>query len=131
MLLLAEDESGVVAGVGDGVLGGGVLVVAGIETEVNPSTDAPLGGGLEDAGGGEEVEEGGASEDEDDEPVLIVGGGGSVWLPEVWSPGVMVHCRTTCTRGSPFFPTTGVSVIMHVSVAIPEGVLIVCTVLAS
>jgi hypothetical protein len=36
MLLLAEDESGVVAGVGDGVLGGGVLVVAGIETEVNP-----------------------------------------------------------------------------------------------
>lgn len=36
MLLLAEDGSGVVAGVGDGVLGGGVLVVAGIETEVNP-----------------------------------------------------------------------------------------------
>jgi hypothetical protein len=34
-------------------------------------------------------------------------------------PGVTVHCRTTCTRGSPFDPVTGVNVIVHVWVTGP------------
>ena len=42
-------------------------------------------------------------------------------MPEVWSPGTMVQSCTTCTRGSPFFPVTGVNVSMHVSVTGPEG----------
>jgi len=33
--------------------------------------------------------------------------------------GVTVHCRTTCTRGSPFDPVTGVNVIVHVWVTGP------------
>jgi hypothetical protein len=47
--------------------------------------------------------------------------GGSVCDPEDCAPGVMIHCRTTCTRGSPLFPVTGVNVTVHVSVAGPEG----------
>jgi hypothetical protein len=47
--------------------------------------------------------------------------GGSVCAAEDWAPGTIVHCRTTCTRGSPFFPVTGLNVTMHVSVAGPEG----------
>ena len=35
------------------------------------------------------------------------------------SPGVTVHCRTTCTRGWPFGPLIGVSVTLHVSVTGP------------
>jgi len=45
-----------------------------------------------------------------------------------WEPGTTVHCRTTCTRGSPFDPVTGVNVMVHVSVTGPELVSIVCTV---
>jgi len=33
--------------------------------------------------------------------------------------GVTVHCRTTCTSGSPFDPVTGVNVIVHVWVTGP------------
>lgn len=33
--------------------------------------------------------------------------------------GVTVHCRTTCTRGSPFDPVTGVNVSVHVWVTGP------------
>lgn len=36
-----------------------------------------------------------------------------------WEAGVTVHCRTTCTVGSPFGPLTGVSVIVHVWVTGP------------
>jgi hypothetical protein len=52
-------------------------------------------------------------------------------VPELlggWAPGTTVHCRTTCTRGSPFDPVTGVNVTVHVSVAGPESVSMVCTV---
>jgi len=42
-------------------------------------------------------------------------------VTEDWTPGTTVHCRTTCTRGSPLFPVTGVNVTVHVSVAGPEG----------
>jgi len=35
------------------------------------------------------------------------------------SPGVTVHCRTTCTRGWPFGPLIGVNVMLHVSVTGP------------
>jgi len=35
------------------------------------------------------------------------------------APGVTVHCRTTCTRGSPFDPVTGVNVSVHVWVTGP------------
>jgi len=35
------------------------------------------------------------------------------------SPGVAVHCRTTCTRGWPFGPLIGVNVTVHVSVTGP------------
>jgi len=115
MLLLAE---GLVEGV---VVGGGVLVAAGFETDESPMTDTPGSIGLEDAGGGEEVEDGGALED-DVEVVVLAEGGAD------WAPGVTVHCRTTRTRGSPLFPVTGVNVTMHDSVAGPEGVLTVCTV---
>ncbi len=41
-------------------------------------------------------------------------------MAEDWAPATMVHCRTTCTRGSPLFPVTGVKVRVHVSVAGPE-----------
>jgi hypothetical protein len=44
------------------------------------------------------------------------------------SPGVTVHCRTTCTIGWPFGPLTGVNVTVHVSVTGPALVWIVCTV---
>jgi len=44
------------------------------------------------------------------------------------APGTKVHCRTTCTRGSPSDPVTGVNVTVHVSVTGPELVSIVCTV---
>ena len=37
------------------------------------------------------------------------------------TPRTTEHCRTTCTRGSPFFPTTGLNVTVHVSVAGPAG----------
>jgi len=105
-----------------GVVDDGVLVAAGLGlgTEENPTTDTP--------GSTELVDAGGASEDKDVEAVVLVEGGGSVWVPEDCAPGTIVHCRTTCTRGSPLFPVTGVNVTMHVSVAGPEGVLIVCTV---
>lgn len=43
-------------------------------------------------------------------------------------PGTIVHSRTTFTRGSPFDPVIGVNVMVHVSVAGPELVSIVCTV---
>jgi hypothetical protein len=42
-------------------------------------------------------------------------------VPEDWTPATTVHCRTTCTRGSPFFPVTGLNVTVHVSVTGPEG----------
>jgi len=107
MLLLAE---GLVDG-GDVV--GGLLVAAGLGTEDNPTTDTPGSTGLVDAGGGE---------DKDVEATVLD------CAPEDWTPGTIVHCRTTCTSGSPFFPVTGVNVTVHVWVAGPEGVLIVCTV---
>ena len=37
-----------------------------------------------------------------------------------WEAAVTLHCRTTCTRGSPFDPLTGVNVIVHVSVTGPS-----------
>jgi hypothetical protein len=40
-------------------------------------------------------------------------------LEVVVDAGVTVHCRTTCTRGSPFDPVTGVNVIVHVWVTGP------------
>lgn len=49
-------------------------------------------------------------------------------LPADWATADTVHCRTTCTRGSPFGPLTGVIVIVHVSVTVPESVSNVCTV---
>jgi hypothetical protein len=51
--------------------------------------------------------------------VLVDAGGVCVSLD--WTPGVTVHCRTTCTRDSPFGPVIGVNVTVHVSVAGPEG----------
>lgn len=38
-----------------------------------------------------------------------------------WEAGDTVHCRTTCTRGSPVGPLTGVSVIVHVWVTGPAA----------
>jgi len=108
-----------------GVVVGGVLVAVGLGTEDNPMTDTPGSTRLVDAGGGEEVE--GGAEDEDVEATVLVEGG-SVCVTEDWAPGTTVQCRTTSTRGSPFFPVTGVNVTVHVSVAGPEAVLIVCTV---
>jgi hypothetical protein len=35
------------------------------------------------------------------------------------APGTTVHCRTTCTKGSPLAPVTGVNVMTHVWVAGP------------
>jgi len=115
MPLLAE----ALAEVDGGVVVAGGLVAAGLGTEESPTTDTPGGGGG--------VEEGGASEDKDAEATVLVEGG-SVCVTEDWAPGTTVHCRTTCTRGSPLVPVTGLNVTMHVSVAGPEGVLIVCTV---
>jgi len=121
--LLAEDwvEAACV------VSGDGVSVAAGFATEDKPTTDTPGSTELVDAGGGGEVEEGGGEEDEDVKVVILVEGG-STCVPEDWAPGTTVHCRTTRTRGSPLFPVTGVNVRVHVSVAGPEEVSIVCTV---
>jgi hypothetical protein len=44
------------------------------------------------------------------------------------TPGTTLHCRTTCTKGSPLAPVTGVNVMTHVWVAGPALVSIVCTV---
>lgn len=49
---------------------------------------------------------------------LLDAGGG---LLEDWAPAVTLHCRTTCTRGSPFDPVTGVNVIVHDSVTGPAS----------
>jgi len=35
------------------------------------------------------------------------------------APGTTLHCRTTCTKGSPLAPVIGVNVMTHVSVAGP------------
>jgi hypothetical protein len=35
------------------------------------------------------------------------------------TPGTTLHCRTTCTKGSPLAPVTGVNVMTHVWVAGP------------
>lgn len=35
------------------------------------------------------------------------------------APGTTVHCRTTCTKGSPLAPVIGVNVMTHVWVAGP------------
>jgi hypothetical protein len=45
------------------------------------------------------------------------------WEPGMggWEPETTLHCRTTCTRGSPFGPLIGVNVIVHVSVTGPES----------
>jgi hypothetical protein len=37
------------------------------------------------------------------------------------SPGVTVHCRTTCTTGWPFGPLIGVNVMLHISVTGPAA----------
>jgi len=105
---------------GGGGVVDGVVTAAGLETEENPTTDTPGFTGLVDTGGGEEVEEGGALDDV--EAAVVVEGGSDC------APRTILHCRTTCTRRSPLLPMTGVNVTVHVSVASPEGVLIVCTV---
>ena len=38
-----------------------------------------------------------------------------------WEAAVIVHCRTTCIRDSPFGPLTGVNVIVHVSTTGPAS----------
>jgi hypothetical protein len=93
--------------------GGEVVVVTERATVDSPTTDTPGSGGAVDAGGGEEVEEGGATDDEDVEATALVDAGG-VCVSLDWTPGTIVHCRTTCTRDSPFGPVTGVKVTMHV-----------------
>jgi len=123
MLLLAEDLLGGAVDLSGEDVAGGVLDAPGLGTEDNPTTDTPGAAVLEDAGGGEEVEAG--AEDEDVE-VLVEGG--TVCAAEDCAPGTITHCRTTCTRGSPLPPVTGLNVTVHVSVAGPEGVSIVCTV---
>ena len=55
---------------------------------------------------------------------VVVDGGDEEMVDELlpdWATAVIVHCRTTCTRGSPFGPLTGVIVIVHVSVTGPES----------
>ena len=55
---------------------------------------------------------------------VVVDGGDEEMVDELladWATAVTVHCRTTCTRGSPFCPLTGVIVIVHVSVTGPES----------
>ena len=91
-----------------------------------------------EAGGGEEVEEGGALDDKDFykavniprqwgkargltvEAAVLVEEDSDCVLDDC-TPRTTEHCRTTCTRGSPFFPTTGLNVTVHVSVASPAG----------
>ena len=63
-------------------------------------------------------------EEEREVVVAVDGGGEEVEDDELlagWETAVSVHCRTTCTRGSPFGPLTGVIVIVHVSVMGPAS----------
>ena len=65
--------------------------------------------------------------DEEEREVVVDGGGEEVEanaddeLLAGWEAAVSVHCRTTCTRGSPSGPLTGVIVIVHVSVMGPAS----------
>jgi hypothetical protein len=53
------------------------------------------------------------------ETIELVDAGGR--LLEDWAPAATLHCRTTCTRGSPFDPVTGVNVMVHDSVTGPAS----------
>jgi len=127
-------------------------VVVGSGTDENPTIDAPGATELEDVGVDEDeddamvmlergIEEKTAEGTDDDAEVVVevlsvvVDGGSEVVkvdavdeLPADWEAAVTVHCRTTCTRDSPFGPLTGVSVIVHVWMTGPASVWIVCTV---
>lgn len=79
----------------------------------------------------EEVEEVVDEEEREVDVEVVVDGGAEEMVDELlpdWATADTVHCRTTCTRGSPFGPLTGVIVIVHVSVTSPESVSNVCTV---
>jgi len=124
-LLLAVDL-GEVAPVVDGGVGDEVVVAVGRGTVESPTIDTPgLAIELEDVVADEDGEERG-TEDKVVETMELVDAVSE--LLEDWEAGTTLHCRTTCTRGSPSAPTTGVNVMVHVSVTGPELVSIVCTV---
>ena len=97
------------------------------------TTDTPGFVGLVEAGGGEEVGDdrgfyaavnkriGGRKQGGLTVEVAVLVEEDSDCVLDDCTPRTTVHCRTTCTIGSPFFPTTGVNVTVHVSVARPAG----------
>jgi len=130
-LLDVDLDFGEIAPVIDGKVGDEVVVgvESGVEvgsgTVESPSADTPGSIELVDVVADEDGEER-ETDDKDVEAMELVDAVSE--LLGGWEPGTTTHFRTTCTRGSPFDPLIGVSVMVHVSVTGPELVSIVCTV---
>jgi len=129
--LLVDFEAFVVApvvgdGVGDGVMVGTEeepeLELVGVATDEDEEETVMLERGMEEREA-RDVEDDAEAVTEvlftEERELVAIMEVEAVDLEVVVDAGVTVHCRTTCTRGSPFDPVTGVNVIVHVWVTGP------------